>query len=85
MIKVTTMSRFLGIRVDAGASIDSDCPMTYAVDQNTAEFEFGHHAGTLHLGMTESALALFLCQATIVLDEMRRLNAVSPDRPRETV
>jgi hypothetical protein len=79
------MSRFLGIRVDAGASIDVDCPVTYAVDRDTAEFEFGHHAGTLHLSMTESALARFIGQATVALDEMRRLNAVSLDRPRESV
>jgi hypothetical protein len=82
MIKVTNVSRFLGICVDAGASIDIDCPVKHVVDRNVVEFEFGHSAGSLHLSMTESALTRFLNQATVALDEIRSLGDSQPDRSR---
>jgi hypothetical protein len=84
MIKVMNMSRFLGICVDAGASIDIDCPVKHVVDRNVVEFEFGHSAGTLHLSMTESALTRFLNQATVALDEVRSLSGISRDRSQES-
>ena len=36
------MNTFLGIAVDATASIDSDCDMTHAVSPNCVEIDFGH-------------------------------------------
>jgi hypothetical protein len=82
MIKVMNMSRFLGICVDAGASIDIDCPVKHVVDRNVVEFEFGQSTGTLHLSMTESALTRFLNQATVALDEMRSLGDSHQHRSR---
>ncbi|HEY3753155.1 MAG TPA: hypothetical protein VGL80_28530 [Pseudonocardiaceae bacterium] len=67
------MNTFLGIAVDATASIDSDCDMTHAVSPNCVEIDFGHSTGSLHLGMTEAAVAKLVNVATVALDELREL------------
>ncbi len=81
------MHTFLGISVDAGASIDGDCDMTHTVTPNCVEIEFGHSTGCLHLGLTEAATTKLVNVATVALDEMRQLHATAhhQDRSRGSV
>jgi hypothetical protein len=90
-IAVMTMETITGISVDAGASISDDCPVTYSVDANRVEIDFGTTtADSLHLGLTHKALIRLIDVANNALAESRRVRegaraTTSPDRPRETV
>jgi hypothetical protein len=68
-----TMQTILGISVDAGASIDGDCPMTYSAHPSGVEIEFGSTTSSLHLGLTHEALINLIDVSTNALTDLRRV------------
>jgi hypothetical protein len=81
------MHTFLGIAVDATVSISGDCDITHAVSRDCVEIDLGHSVGSLHLGLTETALVKLVNVATVALDEVREIRIASshPNRPCEPV
>ncbi len=65
------MNTFLGIALDNWVNIDGDCPMSCEVVQRETQIELGHGAGTLHLVLTEAALAKLAHLTDQALREVR--------------
>ena len=75
----------MGIAVDATVSISGDCDLTHAVSRDCVEIDLGHSTGSLHLGLTETALTKLVNVATVALDEVRELRIADrhQGQPRE--
>lgn len=61
----------MGIALDVWVSLDGDCPVETEVTTTEVQMELGHSTGSLHLVMTEEALATVVEVAGEALRQLR--------------
>jgi hypothetical protein len=62
-----------GIAVDSWVSVDGQCWLSCDVIGDQAQFDFGHSTGSLHLNVSEAALARLVQVATEALTRFQAI------------
>jgi hypothetical protein len=69
----------MGIALDTWVNIDGDCPMGAEIARSEVQIELGHGTGSLHLVMTEQALANLVETAGTALTTLRAAEGIPPN------